>query len=86
MKIQKGLNEIDIRIVNSPEMFYEAMKVRHRVYIDDIKWLTEETLIDKWDDVCVHFIAYKQGEPVATRRLNEQPSGFEIEQYMVVSI
>jgi len=82
MGTKSALDRVKVEIVRTPEQFQAAMDVRSAVYVDDIHWLTPETLVDRWDDRCVQFIGTVDGRAVTSGRLNDNPSGFEIEQYM----
>ncbi|WP_019123424.1 GNAT family N-acetyltransferase [Brevibacillus massiliensis] len=67
----------DIRVVRSAQEKQDALKVRRIVFIDE-QQVPEDLEIDEHDEDSadtLHFVAYREGQPVAAGRLRSYGEG-----------
>lgn len=60
------------------------MSVREAVYAHELSWLSEDELVDSWDDVATQLLVTLKGRPIASGRMILQDR-FETEDFLDLS-
>ncbi|TLS37981.1 GNAT family N-acetyltransferase [Pseudalkalibacillus caeni] len=71
-----------VKRVRSERELHDAYKVRTEVFVEEQKVPPEEE-IDQFEDQCIHFVAYDEGEPVGAGRLRTVESTGKVERICV---
>ena len=67
-------HDLDVRVVRTDEQYDDALDVRYAVFVDE-QDVPEDLEIDEHEDESVHFVAYREGDPVGAARLREKGDG-----------
>ncbi|NHN47000.1 GNAT family N-acetyltransferase [Halostella sp. JP-L12] len=64
-------HDLDVRVVRTDEQYDDALDVRYAVFVDE-QDVPEDLEVDEHEDESVHFVAYRDGDPVGAARLREK--------------
>ena len=64
-------HDLDVRVVRTDEQYDDALDVRYAVFVDE-QDVPEDLEVDEHEDESVHFVAYREGDPVGAARLREK--------------
>ena len=66
--------DLDVQVVRTDEQYDDALDVRYAVFVDE-QDVPEDLEVDEYEDESVHFVAYREGDPVGAARLRERDEG-----------
>lgn len=74
---------IRVKVVENDKELQQAFDIRRKVFIEE-QDCPEDEEFDGFDDECVHFIAFRSGEPIGTSRYRKTEKGIKLERFAVL--
>lgn len=75
------MDGISIKVASTDRLLDAAYTIRRCVYCDELGWRAEDELIDDVDDGSTHFIAESDSDWIASARMVNPETRFEMEKY-----
>lgn len=76
-------HDLDVRVVRTDEQYDDALDVRYAVFVDE-QDVPENLEVDEHEDESIHFVAYREADPVGAARLREKGDDAKVERVAVL--
>lgn len=77
------MTKIKVQIADSEDLKGKIFHIRKVVFVDEQKVSAEEEF-DEYEDICTHFIAWNDEEPVGAARWRTTEKGVKLERFAVL--